>query len=455
MSSFKYKIKMVVERNTPYFIGKLISYIPYGVRLGGCYDKAKDEILQYDNLSGFEKTDKIVGKIKNILALSYKQNKFYRSLYDNKGYDPSLLHKLEDVADIPIVSKTILKTFELEDRSIPSTSRLLLNTGGTSGQPFDFYVDRYAFARHFAHYHSTWKRLGYKPTDLKLTFRGKNLSNSALHYNAVHNEYYVNAYCTYDKICLAVDKIVDKISFIHGYPSAIYQFVKYCVDNNPNLLEKLKSNINGIFFDSEFPAPVYRNLIEEYVTDKTLACYCHSEMAIMAYEIEKNVYKPHQTYGYCEAVATERGYSLVGTSFHNNVSSFIRYDTGDLVKPVSVVDGILEAFEIVEGRIGDFIEDKNGKSISLTALIFGRHHEIFNFVDYVQIRQSRPGIAQFILTASDNLQEIDFMALVDLSNIDIDFEFVIVNVPFRTKAGKVPLLVTNEIFGRRISCPER
>ena len=37
--------------------------------------------------------------------------------------------------------------------------------------------------------------------------------------------------------------------------------------------------------------------------------------------------------------------------------------------------GLVKEFAIKEGRSGDFIEDRNGKKIPLTALIFGRHHK--------------------------------------------------------------------------------
>ena len=55
-------------------------------------------------------------------------------------------------------------------------------------------------------------------------------------------------------------------------------------------------------------------------------------------------------------------------------------------------------FAIKEGRSGDFFEDRNGKKIPLTALIFGRHHKAFDLADYIQIGQSEPGKATLYIT---------------------------------------------------------
>lgn len=72
----------------------------------------------------------------------------------------------------------------------------------------------------------------------------------------------------------------------------------------------------------------------------------------------------------------------------------IRYDTGDLVEATKRTEGgLVTEFAIKEGRSGDFIEDRNGKKIPLTGLIFGRHHKAFDSADYIQIGQSEPGKA--------------------------------------------------------------
>ena len=221
---------------------------------------------------------------------------------------------------------------------------------------------------------------------------------------------------------------------------------RFCAEENPKILEFLRLNLKAVLLGSEYPAPMYRDLIEEQLGVQTISWYGHSEMAILAYETEKFVYAPFQTYGYCEAVTDGKGnYRLVGTSYDNCVSPIIRYDTGDLIIPV-FDEGLLVSFRIASGRIGEFIEDAYGSRISLTALIFGRHHKIFDKARFVQIRQEKPGMATLIMVLPKNhgLEDNDISAGFDLSNVAIDFSFETRKEPIRSPSGKVPLLVQRD-----------
>jgi len=77
----------------------------------------------------------------------------------------------------------------------------------------------------------------------------------------------------------------------------------------------------------------------------------------------------------------------------------------------------------------------------LTALIFGRHHKAFDVVDYVQIGQKEPGRATLYVAVRGGNLSGDVGKLLDLTNVDIDFDFEVVDKPIRTKAGKLGLRV--------------
>jgi phenylacetate-CoA ligase len=297
--------------------------------------------------------------------------------------------------------------------------------------------------------HRIWGQVGYRPTDTKLTFRGKNLGDRPLRYNSVHNEWLVNAYGRWSEVARALRALLDwgDIAYLHGYPSLIYEFARQCSSDAPDLVDELRVTLRGILFGSEFPAPVYRDTVEQVFDAPTVSWYGHSEMAILAPERGKKYhYRPFQTYGYCEAVADGDGaFRLVGTSYHNVASPFIRYDTGDLVTPAEQRDGLLTEFKIAAGRTGDFITDRNGRRISLTALIFGRHHPIFGVAQFVQVHQQRPGEATLLATLPGRTdQETPELAeAFDTTNVAITFRFVTRSQPVRTAAGKVPLLVSS------------
>ena len=243
--------------------------------------------------------------VRNIVEYAFKHNDFYRQFYQQRGFVPEQLREFDDITSIPVVTKALLRQFPLEGRSIPQTGRVLVNTGGTSGEPLHFYLDRNAFAREWGHMHYIWSRLGYTQHCRKLTFRGRNLGELPLKYNAVNNEYLVTAYRDPTEVVDALSLVLNRseISFLHGYPSLIYDFARFCKKEAPFIVERLHASLHGVLLASEYPAPVYRNTIESVFKAPTLSWYGHSEAAVLAFEaILKYRYEPLMTYGYVEAV---------------------------------------------------------------------------------------------------------------------------------------------------------
>ncbi|MFL7020130.1 phenylacetate--CoA ligase family protein [Vibrio cyclitrophicus] len=431
-------LKNFIQKNSWIFYP--LRFVPYSIRLGGSYKEHDELIVKYDKMTENEKELFHFQKLKQLLDFVYLNNEFYRSFYDSKGYHPSQFNKLSEFSLVPIVTKSDLKKFQLEKRSQTNSSPLKVNTGGTSGEPLEFYLDKRAFAREWAYMHKIWSTLGYSYLDTKLTFRGKNNGGEPLRYNVVHNEYIVDAYVSFDVVVKAIDVLKSEIKYLHGYPSSIYAFCMFLREHEIDGRELFGNKLKGVLLGSEYPAPKYRELIEATLKVPTISWYGHSEMSILAYEQgEDFTYFPFQTYGYTEAVKCISGESkLIGTSYYNYNSPFVRYDTGDRITDEEFESGILKSFKISSGRVGDIIFDKNGNPISLTALIFGRHHDAFNVIEFLQVFQSKDGFATLCIT-SINPVNID---MFDLKNIDMDFEIKIMETPFKTAAGKVPLLIS-------------
>lgn len=424
-------LKGLVER-IPYPIGRMMALVPFGVRLGKRYDAANTECQAFDCQGGRDAMTSEAYAIEHFRkAFEYACEKYpcYRELYEKAGVLDLKIETLADIKKVPRIDKAWTRQHFGEFKGA-----YRLNTGGSSGEPTAFWMDKECWAREWAHMHTIWEKLGYKYTDLKLAIRGKNLGNRPFVYNPVHNEYIINTY-------LPVKDYADKLKglfekrepkWFHGYPSSIYQFILECesafgVDGTRQLFK----GVVGLLLSSEYPHPYIVQKFESYGL-KWISWYGHSEMAVLAWADEQMVYHPFVTYGLAEI---EDGH-LLGTSYHNFDMPLIRYDTGDLVEEVP------DGFKIKEGRNGDFVEDKNGKRIPLTALIFGRHHKAFDIADHVQIRQQEPGKATLIVSGSKNaIGDKKIADLFDLTNVAIDFDMEIVDKPIRTAAGKLRLLV--------------
>lgn len=444
MSRVRDTVKSLAE-SLPESVGRHLAWVPYEWRLGPHYTATQRHIRDVETMELDQQKVLAFDSIKGIVNHAYQHVPFYHDFYDNHGFHPEILQTFEDIARIPIVTKSDLKSCSLERRSHSEYGRIPLNTGGTSGEPLNFYVDRAAFAREWAHLHCAWERVGYTPRDLKLTFRGKNIEKP-ITYNVVHNEYLVSGYHSWRDVAIAVSNVVSRreVRYMHGYPSAIYAFACYCEDERPELARRMSRNLRGILLGSEYPAPVYRDKIEQVFGTASLSWYGHSEMAILAPETDEPFhYRPFLSYGLAEAVPAGTGqHRLVGTSYFNTASPLIRYDTGDLIEPI-LERNLLTGFRIAEGREGEFVRDRHGRDISLTALIFGRHHPAFDFIRFIQVQQVESGHVTLHVTLTGEAKPsiIDWDAAFDLTNVALTFDIEIRDHPIRTGEGKLQLLV--------------
>ena len=387
--------------------------------------------------------DFLFRKFKALLLYSYENISFYKDYYDSCAFDVNSVNSFDDIIKVPIITKQILKKYTQDDRVAPDSKFGIANTGGTSGEPLSLYYDKDCDFREFHHIRYIFKKLGYKTSSIKLRFRGANLGKESFRYNFKDNEIIFNPYSDELKLISDFRRVLDyfKIEYLHGYPSLMYEFLKSLEKNAPDLIVQLRLHLKGLYYGSEFPYYIHRNYLESTLGVKGISWYGHSECAVLAYENGvKNNYVPFQaSYGYVEAVNDTDTYRLVGTTLNNFVSPLIRYDTGDLINVLENENKVLTKFEVKEGRMGDFVVDKNGRRISLTALIHGRHHSIFNYAKFIQVKQTKQGEMDLFVTINDKPENVE--SLFDSSNVNININFYFIQSPIRTKSGKVPLLI--------------
>lgn len=425
-------------------IAHALARTPFALRFFPDYGRTRRLIAQVQSMDEQVRRSWILGNLKFLLSTAYTRNRCYRVLYDRRGYHPDRLKSLAHFQDVPIVTKKDLTEFSLEERSSPNSGSVRTNTGGTSGEPLEFYADDKSTSREWAHMHDIWGRFGYNYRHLKLTLRGRNLGSRLLKYNAVHNEYVINTYADKHLVAEQLGQLsrLSEIRWLHGYPSVVADFCEWLTRHRPDLIEVLRRGLRGALLGSEFPAPHYRGAITDAMGVPCVSWYGHTEMCVLAYETASNEYVPFHSYGYCEALPMADGIEhLIGTSMWNLASPFIRYDTGDGIKS-ETKGGFIEQFSILNGRIGEFVVDRYGMNIGLTALIFGRHHAGFKQARHVQVRQSSPGVMDLLIVPHDpHTSPDDLMRGFDLSSVAIDVRLQVIEEPVRTHAGKTPLLV--------------
>ena len=442
----------LLEINLPIWTGQIVSALPYEMRpgMGRMYINSKRSIREFEDLEGWQKQERIFQRVKKIVEYAEANIPFYTDLYENSGFDPASLKSFDDIKRIPVVNKNKLLSYELSERSNSKRPGYLVNTGGTSGATLGLYIHPDHLGNEWSHMHHIWGKIGFDPKDLKIMLTGRSEFDDGLYYDFVRHSLSISVYTEIDQICGQLKKIIKRYQpkYIHGYPSALYEFALACRENHPDLLSSLRKCLQGGFLGSEFPARLFRETIEDIFQIPTISWYGHTERCILAYEIEGSYeYTPFQTYGFAEVIEDDAGgNTLVGTSYFNQTSPLIRYDTEDQVTGFETEDGVLARFQIKEGRKGEFILDKNGKKIPLTGLIFGRHHELFNYCTHLQIHQKEPGYAAVLFVPINKYNFPDPGDLFDSKNVEIEFTYKMLEEPLRTSAGKVKLIVDEDTF---------
>lgn len=430
----------------PIWLGLYLNKIPYSRRpgIGKLYKKQALLIRQFNTFTDEEKENYIVNQFVKIFTHAYHNINFYSDLYKKHGIKPEDITSLNDIKQVPIITKSDLIKYDIEDRSYNIRNRLLVNTGGSSGNPFHFYMDPLRYGNEWAHIHNMWSIFDYKPSDLKLAFGGRIAVNNKITYDFARNSLLYDIYGDEHTQAEELIKIQRKysIKYLHGYPSAIYEFALYC-EKNDELLSLLRKNLKAIFLSSESPLPHYRQKIESVFDVPCQPFYGHTETCVMAVEDKEDIYNAYQTYGYAESIKIDEKYHLIGTSYFNFASPLIRYDTEDIIEPLNLNEKLLTEFRITEGRSGDYVLDKKGKKIPLTGLIFGRHHEIFNLTDHIQVFQNNPGFVTILFVPNSDIELNDVPKMFDSSSVDIDFIFKKIKKPILTSSGKVNLKVNS------------
>lgn len=429
----------------PYSLGYPVSLIPYQYRpgIGRLYSERKKQISMVESCEDEYLKKFIFSRVKSVSTYSKKNIPFYSRLYKELNVHPDRFKVFEDLANLPIINKSDLQKVDVAERSSLKVKSFSVNTGGSSGTPLDFHIQASSIPHEWAHMHSIWAKVGFKQSDLRIVFAGRSDVVDLVEYDSARHQFNVNIYAGWESIAnkLLLLYTKHKPNFLHGYPSSIFDFVSWLYDAEHPLLPILVLNIKGILLGSEFPSPHARLRIENILRCKSVSWYGHTERCVLAYEKDiKYNYIPFQTYGYTEAFLMGEVYNLISTSYYNYASPMIRYNTEDLINPTES-SGILREFQITKGRAGEFIIDKAGNKVFLTALIFGRHHNIFDVTNHIQVEQTEIGTIKvyYVLRKGAICDKPEL--LFDLRNTDLNFVFEELKAPITTSSGKVPLLI--------------
>ncbi|MEN6328520.1 MAG: hypothetical protein ABFD18_20215, partial [Syntrophomonas sp.] len=140
------------------------SYIPIRVRYNRYFWKTRALLEDSQWWSEEELYQYQLRELSKLLNHCYSNVPYYNSLFNRVGFNPIKLHDLSDIEKIPFLSKEIIrKNFEALKSTIFSDNYFIsANTGGSSGLPLSFYVQKgYSDMREFAFGVDLFNRVGF------------------------------------------------------------------------------------------------------------------------------------------------------------------------------------------------------------------------------------------------------------------------------------------------------
>lgn len=439
-------------------VGRAYRAIPARLRHGKEYERFQREAAASESWSPEEIATYQLKELRETL-LAAGESSFYRERFQAVGVDPRELESLEQLKDYPLLTKQdlIASREEMANPRYGAADRLHITTGGSSGVPVGFYLQKgVSRPKEQAYLEAQWSRRGYRVGDKVAVVRGMVTSSKARggisYYDATRNWLVLSSYHLtperMDEYVTALNRFQPR--HLHMYPSAALILARLLEQKGLKLAFKPVSLLCGSekltletqqYLEQAFGAPVFH-------------WYGHSERAVLAGQgRQSNLLHFWPGYGYVEFGApTEEGFQeVIGTTFHNHVMPLVRYRTGDYVKlaPQGAGEWPWPAVEAVAGREYEFLVSATGRQISLTAI--NMHDRIFDGLCAVQFYQAEPGKVELRYQAGPGwggaTQGIQDGLLRKLGD-DFDLALREVKEVEKTAAGKHKWLVKGEGLGK-------
>jgi phenylacetate-CoA ligase len=329
--------------------------------------KYKELVRLWDNKSPLEEARN--KNLARFLLTIRSQNRFYSPLLGRYSPDEIIDNPQKVLTDMPVIDKKMLSENQhLVFTPVKGVDYQLKKTGGSTGEPFRYYVDKEHLSWMWAHNYLFWhNNCGYEPGEPFVTIAGNSLRTvnkkfSESIYHKLQNNYFLKGDMIDNNLKPDLSKL-KKAVLIYGYPSSILNIIK----SVPEFSSHFKG-LRAIFTTSEQLIPSVRRQIEAAFNKPVFDIYGANDGGILGCECPE-----HQGYHYnflncfAETLATEDGFTeLLLTNTNSQNYPFIRYRVGDIGSITSdrcICGSAWPRIIDLKGRTRDLIRKPDGGSI--------------------------------------------------------------------------------------------
>jgi len=339
---------------------------------------------------------------------------YYNKLFDKIGFKPDKVNSISNLKYIPTLTKQeVQDNFEkLISDEFRTLDVHLDSTGGSTGTPLNFYVDKFSsiveWATIWRHWNWAGYRFGQKVCDLrgrvfepddvkpwKMNYRFRILNISSFHLTDENMTKYYELVTKYRPVLL------------RGYPSSLNIFAQFLENNN-----LLGIKPKAVITSAESLLDYQRENIENAFQCKVYDWYGMGERTIVVSECPKGGFHLNSEYGIARLINNGKDVfsgevgEIVTTNLNNFVMPLINYKTDDLAVMSDELCPCGRGLPLVSriiGRVEDVIIGPDGRRV-------GRLDAAFRYIKGVRISQ----------IVQKSLDEIEVRLVVDGHLTDTD-----------------------------------
>jgi phenylacetate-CoA ligase len=430
--------------------------IPDRLKLGKEFAGYSEELLLNELLTREELDAMQLTRLREMIEHCSENVPFYKNLFARAGFKPADLQTVADLSNIPMLSREDLRTHFDELRAVNASQfePELCASGGATGQPVKFLLDRKAIALEKACVRRHWLRSGFKDGEPSASLRGLKLALKPAEYSIIDK----------GESCLYLSSYDLTSNTVEAYANSFNEFRPALLDSYAasaalfaSLIEQRGLEIHSprsIVCASETLYPHQRERIESVFKSKVWDWYGLTELVGNASECElHNGYHISMEQGYFEVLDEEGRVvapgeigEIVATGLHNFSMPLVRYRTGDLAEftdEMCLCGRGSRMIKSIRGRVFEFIETPGGARLTATAL--NVHDNTWNNVIQFQYVQRRRDVVELRVVKGDAYAEADEKRILNRMGArfgdEIQLRIAYVSEIPKTPRGKTPLIV--------------
>jgi phenylacetate-CoA ligase len=339
-------------------------------------------------------------KLRALLCRAFLTVPFYRQFSRAAGCKGEDIREIEDLKQLPVVTKDMIRNSKLEDwttEDVPRAKWRMNSTSGTTGKPLQFVMSDELVAMRYGRYLRANAWAGILPGKFCIRIWGPRQWYVRTGIRWVLNMKVLSAFEMTEEEMEGYVRFLrsHQVAGIEAYTSAAVTLGRYILRRGYDDL-----HIPFVATAGETLFPEHRQQIEQAFHCRVLSRYGCREFGLIAQECpaqhglhinQESFIVEYQASDQQWADGIPRGKVLI-TNLDNHTMPFIRYQLGDLASPLSgtcLCGRQLSIMMHPHGRVVDYLQTPGGKAVSVhffTLLFAGYTGEVREF----QIRQKSP-----------------------------------------------------------------